>query len=84
MRPTSLVAERHQILAALAADSLASSAIARRLPAPSADSDQSLLFPALHSLEADGRLTAEWRLGTDGRPRRTYRRRRLIPVRIAR
>jgi DNA-binding PadR family transcriptional regulator len=84
MRPTSLVAERHQILAALAGDALTSSAVARRLPAPAAETDQSLLFPALHSLEADGCLKAEWRSGPDGLLHRTYRRRRLLPTGVAR
>jgi DNA-binding PadR family transcriptional regulator len=54
------------------------------MAAPAAEADQSLLFPALHSLEADGRLTAEWRLGTDGRQHRTYRKRHLVAFGVAR
>lgn len=41
--------------------------------------DQSLLYPALHSLEADWRLKAAWLPDAGGVRRRTYRKRRLVP-----
>jgi hypothetical protein len=41
--------------------------------------DQSLLYPALHSLEADGRVKAAWVLDANGLRHRTYRKRRLLP-----
>jgi hypothetical protein len=47
----------------------------RALPA----SDQSLLYPALHSLEADWKVQATWVANADGIRHRTYRRRRLLP-----
>jgi DNA-binding PadR family transcriptional regulator len=84
MRAASLATERRHVLEALAGDRLNSSAIARSIHSSAGETDQSLLFPALHSLEADGRLTAEWQLGTDGRQHRTYRKRRLVPFGIAR
>jgi DNA-binding PadR family transcriptional regulator len=82
MRAEPLAAERRRVLEALADDSLASSALARRLGAASTEGGQSLLFPALHSLEAEGRLTADWQAGTDGRPRRTYHKGRLLADRL--
>ena len=75
MSPEPLAAERYRVLEALGDDSLTSSAVARRLGAVPAERNQSLLFPALHGLEADGRLTANWQPGTDGLPHRTYRKR---------
>lgn len=78
-----LATERRNVLEALAGDRLNSSAIARSIHSSAADPDQSLLFPALHKLEADGRLKAEWRPGIDGRQHRTYRKRRLVPFGIA-
>jgi DNA-binding PadR family transcriptional regulator len=44
--------------------------------------DQSLLYPALHSLEADGRAEATWQSDAEGIRHRTYRRRRLLPRRL--
>ena len=41
--------------------------------------DQSLLYPALHSLEASGRVQATWQSDAKGIRHRTYRRRRLLP-----
>jgi hypothetical protein len=41
--------------------------------------DQSLLYPALHSLEADWRLEAAWLPDAGGVRRRTYRKRRFGP-----
>jgi hypothetical protein len=41
--------------------------------------DQSLLYPALHSLEADGRVKAAWVLDANGFRHRTYRKRSLLP-----
>ena len=38
--------------------------------------DQSLLYPALHSLEADGRAEATWQSDAKGIRHRIYRRRR--------
>ena len=43
--------------------------------------DQSLLYPALHSLEADGRVKAIWMSDANGLRHRTYRKRRLLPHR---
>ncbi|HEX7491802.1 MAG TPA: hypothetical protein VF337_08890 [Candidatus Limnocylindrales bacterium] len=75
MSPEPLAAERHRVLGALADDSLTSLAVARRLGAVPAERDHRLLIPALHGLEADGRLTANWQPGADGLPHRTYRKR---------
>jgi hypothetical protein len=44
--------------------------------------DQSLLYPALHSLEADWMVQATWLSDADGIRHRTYRRRRLLPRRL--
>jgi hypothetical protein len=41
--------------------------------------DQSLLYPALHSLEADGRVEATWVSDANGLRHRTYRKRRSLP-----
>jgi hypothetical protein len=41
--------------------------------------DQSLLYPALHSLEADWRVQARWLPDANGIWHRTYRKRRLLP-----
>jgi hypothetical protein len=50
-----------------------------RLEAGPNPGDQSLLYPALHSLEADGRVQAAWVLDANGFRHRTYRKRRLLP-----
>jgi hypothetical protein len=78
MSADTLANQRHRVLDALAGDSLSSAAVGRRLrPA-----DEALLFPALHGLEASGRLDASWIPDSTGRRRRTYRRRRLLPRRL--
>ena len=82
MKPESIAAERRRVLEALADGSLTSSAVARRLGPASPEGSQSLLFPALHGLEADGRLAANWRTGADGLARRTYTKRRLLTFRL--
>ena len=41
--------------------------------------DQSLLYPALHSLEAGWKLQATWQSDASGTKHRTYRKRRLLP-----
>ena len=46
--------------------------------------DQSLLYPALHSLEADWRVQATWLSDANGIRHRTYRKRRLLPRRLVR
>jgi hypothetical protein len=46
--------------------------------------DQALLYPALHSLEADWDLEAAWLPDANGVPRRTYTKRRLLPLRLGR
>jgi hypothetical protein len=44
--------------------------------------DQSLLYPALHSLEASWLVHAMWQSDAKGIRHRTYRRRRLLPRRL--
>jgi len=44
--------------------------------------DQSLLYPALHSLEASWLVHATWQSDAKGIRHRTYRRRRLLPRRL--
>jgi hypothetical protein len=46
--------------------------------------DQALLYPALHSLEADWGLKAAWLPDANGVPHRTYTKRRLLPGRLGR
>jgi DNA-binding PadR family transcriptional regulator len=41
--------------------------------------DERLLYPALHGLEASGKVRAAWLPGPDGRLRRTYRMRQSRP-----
>jgi hypothetical protein len=77
---TPLAAERIQVLAAIAAiegSDPTGPAIARMIR----PGDQSLLYPALHSLEAEWKLQATWLVDADGTLHRTYRRRRLLPRR---
>jgi hypothetical protein len=50
-----------------------------RLGADPNSGDQSLLYPALHSLEADWRIQARWLPDANGIRYRTYRKRRLLP-----
>jgi len=70
--------ERTLILDALDAASLSGPAISRRVRT-AASMDESLLYPALHSLEANWTLRARWETDGDGHRRRTYRRRRFLP-----
>ena len=81
MRNTSLAKERQRVLEALAGAPLTSSGVAGCIHSAPAEVDQSLLFPALHGLEADGRLRAGWRPDARGIPRRTYLCRRFLPGR---
>jgi hypothetical protein len=46
--------------------------------------DQALLYPALHSLEADWGLKTAWLPDADGVPHRTYTKRCLLPCRLGR
>jgi hypothetical protein len=69
--------ELQRVLEALASAPLTSAGVAGRIHTAPAEADQSLLFPVLHGLEADGRLQAAWRPDANGVPHRTYRRRRL-------
>jgi DNA-binding PadR family transcriptional regulator len=71
--------ERKRILDALSGDNLSGPAISRRTRAESRSNDESLLYPALHSLEAGWTLQASWVADSAGNRRRTYRRRRLLP-----
>jgi DNA-binding PadR family transcriptional regulator len=77
-----LAAERRQVLEALNGGALTGPAVMRRISetsgAAAAPGDESLLYPALHSLEAEWRLTATWQSDAQGKPRRSYRRRRLL------
>jgi hypothetical protein len=41
--------------------------------------DESLLYPAIYSLEADWKLKGRWLSDSSGRRHRTYRKRRLLP-----
>jgi hypothetical protein len=50
---------------------------------PAKPGDQSLLYPALHSLEAGWTIQATWQSDAGGANHRTYRRRRLLPRRPA-
>jgi DNA-binding PadR family transcriptional regulator len=51
----------------------------RMLDRPDPSTDQSLLYPALHSLEADWQIRADWVPDAGGVRHRTYRKRRLLP-----
>lgn len=87
-----LADERERVLEALDGEALTVPAILRRMHERSTGAeagaghgaeprDQSLLYPALHSLEADWKLQAGWLSDANGMRRRTYRRRRLLPRR---
>jgi DNA-binding PadR family transcriptional regulator len=89
-----LADERRQVLAALEGEALSGSAVFRRIRERSAEGeaapgesgqsgDQSLLYPALHSLEAGWKIQARWQSDAGGTKHRTYRRRRLLPRRPA-
>ena len=85
-----LACERKRILEALGGEALSVPAILRRMAERSTRaqagsergaerSDQRLLYPALHSLEADWKLQAKWLWDADGTWRRVYRKRPLLP-----
>jgi DNA-binding PadR family transcriptional regulator len=92
---TQLARERKRVIEALEAldgQDPTGQAILRRLRERSTDAevntgdgsrpaDQSLLYPALHSLEADWLVQAKWLPDANGRQHRTYRKRRLLPSR---
>jgi DNA-binding PadR family transcriptional regulator len=83
MTVDALATERDRVLEALAGDSVSSAAVARRMHGSGGGgATEALLFPALHGLEASGRLDARWIPDSSGRRRRTYRRRRLLPCRL--
>jgi DNA-binding PadR family transcriptional regulator len=88
-----LASERRRVLEALEGEALTGPAISRRMHLPwtgaesgtehaATEGDQSLLYPALHSLEADSTLQSEWLSDASGIRHRTYRRRRLRPRRF--
>ncbi len=94
MRVKALAGERKRVLEVLRGEALTGPAILRRMgePATAAEAgetggaaggslpaDASLLYPALHSLEADWRLESAWLPEAGGVRRRTYRKRRLVP-----
>lgn len=85
-----LARERERVLEALDGEALSVPAILRRMNERSTraevgtehgaePSDQRLLYPALHSLEADWKLQAGWLSDANGMRRRIYRKRRLLP-----
>jgi len=85
-----LAGERRRVLEALRGEALTGPAILRRMSEPPTAAEggsaggaepggASLLYPALHSLEADWRLEAAWLPEAGGVRRRTYRKRRLVP-----
>jgi DNA-binding PadR family transcriptional regulator len=88
---TTLEQQRRLVLAVVAGQdggALTGPAILRRLGEQSADgpaddggavTNESLLYPALHGLEADWTIRAEWQVGSDGVRHRSYRARRLLP-----
>ena len=89
-----LADERKRVLEALDGGAMTGSAIFRRIRERSAggeaeasesaqSGDQSLLYPALHSLEAGWTIQATWQSDAGGANHRTYRRRRLLPRRPA-
>jgi hypothetical protein len=78
---TLLSRERDHVLKTLGDDALSGPAILRRMIGrPAEPGDQGLLYPALHSLEAGWALRAEWATDAAGKRRRTYRRRRFLPI----
>jgi DNA-binding PadR family transcriptional regulator len=79
-----LAAQRRSVLDALsnAADDPLTGRAISRLIGSSGDrvaGDDRLLYPALHGLEASGKIRAAWLPGPDGRLRRMYRMRPLWP-----
>lgn len=89
---TPMAVERKRVLEALDGQTLSGPAIFRRMLERSTTAgdaaadgvgmqlgDQSLLYPALHSLEAGWKLQAMWQSDAGGTEHRTYRKRRLLP-----
>jgi hypothetical protein len=85
-----LTHERKRVFEALDGVALSGPAVFRRIRERSAwpegeaghgmePGDQSLLYPALHSLEAGWKLQAAWQSDASGTKHRTYRKRRLLP-----
>ncbi|MGD0863637.1 MAG: hypothetical protein ABSA21_12940 [Candidatus Limnocylindrales bacterium] len=91
-----LADERKRVLAAvkdLGCELLTGPVIFRRMHERSTEArpeagpnpgDQSLLYPALHSLEADWSVQATWLSDANGIRHRTYRKRRLLSRRLVR
>ena len=82
--PASLAAQRRSVLDALslaAGGPLTGRAISSLIGSSDdrVAGDERLLYPALHGLEASGKIRAAWQPGPDGRLRRTYRMRPLWP-----
>jgi DNA-binding PadR family transcriptional regulator len=86
-----LADERKRVLEELGNEPLSGLAVFRRMRGRSAGGEaevrdgagpgeQRLLYPALHSLEAGWTLSAEWVTDAGGTRRRTYRRRRFLPI----
>jgi hypothetical protein len=87
---TPLADERKRLLEALGCEVMPGSVVFLRmrgrsngagaLDASQAHSgDQSLLYPALHSLEARWKIQATWQSDAGGTKHRTYPKRRLLP-----
>ena len=85
-----LAHERKRVFEALDGEALSGPVVFRRIRERSAwpegeaghgmkPGDQSLLYPALHSLEAGWKLQATWQSDASGTKHRTYRKRRLLP-----
>ena len=71
--------ERSRVMSALGQDFLSGPAIFRRMFGSNTrdPGDQSLLYPALHSLMSSWRLRAYWQTDDTGIPHRVYRRARF-------
>lgn len=85
-----LARERNRVLEVLGRETLTGSVVFRRMRERSNGAgaldaskahpgDQCLLYPALHSLEADWKIQATWQSDAGGTKHRTYRKRRLLP-----
>jgi hypothetical protein len=85
-----LARERNRVLEALGRETLTGSVVFRRMRERSNGAgavnaghaqpgDESLLYPALHSLEAGWKLQATWQSDAGGTKHRAYRKRRLLP-----
>lgn len=71
--------ERSRVMGALGKDVLSGPAIFRRMSGSNTrkTGDQSLLYPALHSLTSSWRLRAYWQTDDTGIPHRVYGRARF-------